>query len=1098
MPPATPLHALAARWAKAKPAERANAQTYIIELCTALGVEPPRPAAEDGHHYSFEFPLKAVASDGSESTNFIDCYKAGHFALEAKSFQGEDSEDRRLRRAFAQVRSYALQLPGDRPPYIMVLDVGKSLLVWDRWSGDYGGFNAALRVDLPSLGDKPDELGLLRDIWENPGARDTSARAAQVTKRIAERLAQLAASLEGRGHPQEEVARFLIRVVFTMFAEDVDLLAPETFRNMIADVPVAELPEALEDLWRSMDKGLRFGGRKLARFNGHFFHDSKSLPLTTDDQALLLLAANAEWQDVEPSIFGTLLVRALDPVERHRLGAEFTPREFVERVVRPTVEEPVRERWNLVQAEVLQLRETGKDKDRKAALKAVQDFHAWLCGLQILDPACGSGNFLYVTLHLLKRIELEVKSLENDLRKGGDADFRLFEVHPRQFHGIEVKPWAREIAELTLWIGYHQFWKQHEHVQYPEPILEDTGTIECRDAVLAWDSIRHDPTRDRPDPTPRIPHPVTGELVPDSKVKLKYMEYLNPRPAEWPRVDFIVGNPPYLGKGRQREGLGDGYVDALRNAYQWLPDGVDLVLYWWHRAAEAVRRGDTTRAGLITTNSITQTENRSVIEHSLGPKLRLGYAIADHPWVDDADGAAVRVAITVLAGPGKGARVGRFDGATGLLNETAVSQINTDLGIGPDLPATCSQPLLANSGLTSVGFSLFSTGFQVEQVQAARLRRIAKKEGELLRPYIGAKDVTDRSRGLWVLDFGMRDIEEARRFPVLLDYVRDHVKPERDANKRKAYREYWWRFGEPRRELREGIERLNAYWATPRTAKHRVFVRLAKHVAPDEGLVCFFLADSYLFGVLSSRLHIDWATAVGGTLEDRPRYNKTLCFEPFPFPISNDHLSGRIASKLEEILVHRDSSLARDERVTMTKTYNVVEKLRIGEALTPAERTVHELAACGVLKDLHEELDGLVADAYGWPWPMEKEEILERLVKLHDERVAEEKAGKVRWLRPEYQIPRFGKGLAAPAELALEADGAAGGGAGATEPLPWPKTAMEQLGGLKTLLGARALSVEEAAAGFTGASRALVERHLEALALTGEVTRGKDGKYQVG
>src|SRR5690606_12500191 len=296
-----------------------------------------------------------------------------------------------------------------------------------------------------------------------------------------------------------------------------------------------------------------------------------------------------------------------------RLGAEYTPRAYVERLVRPTIEEPIREHSLLVEAEVLQLKESGRPKDRKEALRRLEHFHEWLRKLRILDPACGSGNFLYVALATVKRIEAEVLSAMADLT--GQPELVVEEVGPWQFHGIEVKHWAREIAELTLWIGYHQFWREHHGGRTPpEPVLRDTGTLECRDAVLAWDDVVEDPARARPDPTPRIPHPVTGKLVPDPEAKLPYMEHVNPRQAEWPEADFIVGNPPYMGRGRQREAFGDGYVDALRAAYPEVPDNADYVMYWWYRAAREVAEGRTIRAGLITTNTITQRHNREVIE----------------------------------------------------------------------------------------------------------------------------------------------------------------------------------------------------------------------------------------------------------------------------------------------------------------------------------------------------------------------------------------------------------------------------------------------------------------------------------------------------
>src|SRR5690606_5239664 len=314
------------------------------------------------------------------------------------------------------------------------------LLVWQRRAGSYGGFNAAHRIPLPDLANRPDDVALLRDIWLDPAARTSDARAARVTREVAEKLARLAAALEKRGHDQEKVARFLIRCVFAMFAEDEGLLPGEPFSAILRDAAQAgpeEVEGALAELWRAMDEGRYFGPRKLLRFNGHFFKDHGTLPLTREDIAVLREAAEADWRSVEPTIFGTLLTRALDPEERHRLGAEYTPRAYVERLVRPTIEEPLRERWLLVEAEVL---------------SAIADLT-------------------------------------------GQPELVVDDVGPWQFHGIEIKPWAREIAELTLWIGYHQFWREHHGGRTPrEPLLQDTGTLELRDAVLAWDEIREDPS----------------------------------------------------------------------------------------------------------------------------------------------------------------------------------------------------------------------------------------------------------------------------------------------------------------------------------------------------------------------------------------------------------------------------------------------------------------------------------------------------------------------------------------------------------------------------------------------------------------------------
>jgi hypothetical protein len=412
----------------------------------------------------------------------------------------------------------------------LVEDVGRTLLAWDRWTGTYGGFALARRFDLATLWQRPDEIELLRAIWEKPASLDPRGRAAAVTREVAARLAELSAQLEGRGFGQERVARFLMRCVFTMFAEDVELLPEKPFQTAVqryGDNP-EEFAEAMAELWRSMDEGRRFGMVKLLRFNGHFFREAEVLPLTRDDIAVLLRAAKADWREVEPTIFGTLLTRALHPEERHRLGAEYTPREYVERVVHQTVYVPVHERMGVTLAEAMLLRERGTKMGLKAAERRLRDFLVWLRGLRFLDPACGSGNFLYVTLHTVKRIELEV--LREIEKITGHPELALEDVSPAQFHGIEVKPWAREIAELTLWIGYHQFRLEHfKGGVLLEPVLTDTGTLELRDAVLEWDEIVEIPEKSRPDPTPRIKHPVTGKLVPDPNARLPYYEYRGAR-----------------------------------------------------------------------------------------------------------------------------------------------------------------------------------------------------------------------------------------------------------------------------------------------------------------------------------------------------------------------------------------------------------------------------------------------------------------------------------------------------------------------------------------------------------------------------------------
>jgi hypothetical protein len=923
-----------------------------------------------------------------------------------------------------------------------------------------------------------------------------------VTRDIAGSLARLAAAFEDRGHPPEQVARFLMRCVFCFFAEDVGLLPHGLFRRTLESARTAGGParvaEVLTRLWQTMDTGGDFGAEMIDRFNGHFFQSVESLPLEAADVQLLVEAAGFDWSAVEPSIFGTLLVRALDPVERHKLGAEYTPREYIERLVEPTVLEPLRARWAAVQARVTQLEEEDAaaaasrtprklSKQRREALDEVTGFHAWLRGLRFLDPACGSGNFLYVTMAVVKELELEViREIERlGAREGVEQTEQILdEVHPRQFHGIEVSWWAREIAELTLWIGYHQFWRrEHGGRTPPIPILEDTGTIECRDAILAWDEIVHRPEKDRPDPTPRIVHPVTGELVPDPEAKLKYMEYVGARQAEWPKADFIVGNPPYLGKGKQRNALGDGYVKALRATYPLLSEGVDLVMYWWARAARLVSDGETIRSGLITTNSLRQSINGQAISQLDPLRATVIWACPDHPWVEEADGAAVRVALTVVGEPRSFATLATIDPRTDAVRMRTVARLGPTLGTVADLGGAVEQPLVSNKGLAAFGFLLAGRGFVV---QGSEVSKLSKHEPEVIKTLIGGKDVVNRPRDRSVIDFGTMELEEARAYPLAFTVVTDRVKPSRDANNDPGRKQFWWRFGRTNEALREALESLPRYFATVETAKHRFFIVVSGATAAEHGVLCIALSESFHLGIISSGIHTAWSLGVGATLEDRPRYTKTHCFDPFPFPDPTPELRDKIGALAERLDQHRRDAIARDESVTMTGMYNVVEKLRSGEALTPKERKVHEIAACGVLRDMHDELDTLVAAAYGWPWPMEREEILERLVALHGERVEEEKKGHVRWLRPEYQIPRFAPDQA-PAELDLPEEDEADSVPALKEKLPWPNTAVEQLEAITGLAARGVTSVRGLVAGFDGADKKLVARHLETLVMLGEV-----------
>ncbi|MHA6246370.1 class I SAM-dependent DNA methyltransferase [Pontibacter sp. CAU 1760] len=1081
------------RWKASGASERANYQLFLTELCELLGVEKPQPATDKVHEasYTFERPVVFDDGEGKTSTNFIDLYKKDCFVLEAK--QGADKAsiseaemlgaeraktktgtatrdtrtwDREMKKAKEQALRYARSLPTTEgwPPFLAVVDVGYCIDLYAdfaRQGKTYVPFpdpqNYRITLDELHREEVRERLHLL---FTEPLELDPSRRAARVTRALAERLAKLAASLEQTGYTPEQVSGFLMRCLFTMFAEDVQLLPDNSFTKLLQDYrqSITYFPDALKALWQSMDRGgfdpaLR---TVIPQFNGYLFKDPEALPITEAQLDLLILAAEADWADVEPAIFGTLLERALQPRERHKLGAHYTPRAYVERLVMPTVIEPLREEWEAARTASAILEDNG---DEAGARKEIENFHRRLCSVRVLDPACGSGNFLYVTLEHLKRLEGEVTEyLDHFPRQLGFDMTGGYTVTPAQLLGLEVNPRAAAIADVVLWIGYLQ-WHFRAHgsaTRLSNPILREYGNIKQQDAVLSY-SERKERLDSNGQPVTRWDghstktHPVTGQEVPDETARTITYDYLDPKPATWPEADFIVGNPPFIGPARMREALGDGYTEALRKVYKGaVPESADFVMYWWHKAAEIVRAGKAERFGFITTNSIKQTFNRRVIEAQMqaNPPLSITLAIPDHPWVDSADGAAVEIAMSVAE---KGDSIGRL---LTVASETRTSsmevevtfhekagKIHADFRIGAEV--INSKMLKSNSNLSSRGVMLFGAGFILEKNQISNFDYTENSESvRVIRPYMNGRDLTAKNRDVYVIDFYGLSVEQSRsKYPKIYQHIYNHVKPERDQNRDKSISENWWTFGRTRPEIREAIKGTGRFIATVETSKHRFFTLLDESILPDNKLIAIALNDAFHFGVLSSTIHQKWVLAAGSTLEDRPVYVKTTCFETFPFPTATEVQQEQIRGIAEQLDAHRKQRQAQHPTLTITDMYNVLEKLRSGEALTPKEQKTHEQGLVSILLQLHQELDAAVAAAYGWPANLPEEEILERLVALNKERSAEEARGHIRWLRPAYQNPLGTQ----QGELGMESK-KKGKAATATakEQLAWPKNLSEQ------------------------------------------------------
>ncbi|MGV3577141.1 MAG: class I SAM-dependent DNA methyltransferase [Devosia sp.] len=829
-----------------------------------------------------------------------------------------------------QAEEYARALPDNHewPPFIIVCDVGHAFEIFADFTGkgrNYTQFpdRQGFRIYLEDLRDET-VRARLKLIWTDPAALDPTRKAARATREVAERLANVTKLLEARGQGPEQVAQFLMRCLFTMFAEDVELLPKGSFQGVLQKC-VAEpqkFRHLVSQLWAAMNTG-EFAyaiEAQVKKFNGEFFRNPVVLDLDREEIGELLMAAGKEWREVEPAIFGSLLEGALDPKERSKLGAHYTPRAYVERLVIPTIMEPLRADWRdaAVTAEKLMAEDRRQD-----AIAVISDFHDHLCLVRVLDPACGTGNFLYVAMELIKQLEDEV--VEALVSLGGQQNLALagHTVDPHQFLGIEVNPRAAAIAELVLWIGFLQIHYRSTSEHPAEPILRAFHNIECRDAVLVWDGY----------PLPKI---VDGQET-----------YPNPRLPDWPMADFIVGNPPFVGGKDIRARMGGSYAEALWSAHPKMNDSADFVMYWWDRAATLLTAKNTIlrRFGFVTTNSITQVFQRRVIErHLAGTKpISLLMAIGDHPWTKaDRDAAAVRIAMTVAqAGPGEGVlyeverEVGLDTDSPDIDLTSKAGTRHPDLTIGANVSSAGA--LGASEGICSPGVKLHGAGFIVTPAHAEHLGLGARPGLDRhIRHYRNGRDLTAHSRGAMVIDMDGLSSEEVRnRFPEAYQHLLEHVKPERDTNREPYRRNNWWLFGRNNAMLRSALANLPRYIATVETAKHRTFQFLNAEILPDNMLVAVASNDAFHLGVLSSRVHVSWALRAGGWLGvgNDPRYSKSRCFDPFPFPDPDETQKAEIARIGEALDAHRKRAQHDHPDITLTEMYNVLEKLRSATSL---------------------------------------------------------------------------------------------------------------------------------------------------------------------
>ena len=931
------------KWRASTLTERGGSQQHFLDLCELLGEPKPADVDPTGDAYCFERGArKDTGGDG-----WADVWKRHHFAWE---YKGKHKD---LDAAFGQLRQYSLAL--ENPPLLIVSDMLR-FRIRTNWTNSV---SKTYEFGLDDLADAATRDRLKWAFSDPERLRPGETRQA-LTEQAAQSFAVVAQALRARGHDPHAVAHFVNRLVFCMFADDVGLLPNNIFSRMLeqARATPADFADLAGELFRVMAAGGRVGFETVEWFNGGLFDDDAALPLEKSDIDTVLAAARLDWSEIDPSILGTLFERGLDPGKRAQLGAHYTDRDKIMLIVEPVVIRPWLAEWAAEKAEIAaELERAAAAKTpparatrRNTAERRYRDFLNRLRAFTVLDPACGSGNFLYLALQALKdlehRVQVEAEALGFPREFPGTG--------PANVKGIEINPYAAELARVSVWIGEIQWMRRNGFSEARDPILKPLDTIECRDAILAPDNTEPD----------------------------------------WPAADVVIGNPPFLGNRKVRSELGSDYVDTLERVHRGLIKGrPDLVCYWFAKAGRLMASGQIRRAGLVATNSIRGGTNRKVLDRILEDSTIFD-AWTDEPWV--VDGAAVRVSLVCFEADDSGLPI--------RLDRTEAKRINADLTMAR-FDLTKARALAQNAGVAFQG-DVKHGPFDIPGDLAREWLRLpanpnGRTNADVLKPWFNGMDLTRRPAGKWIIDFDSTMSEiDAALYERPFTYVAEHVKPMRQSKSVRKLRDFWWRHEHRAPSMWRALVGLRRYIATPRVAKHRLFVWLDARVCPDTATVAIARDDDTTFGILHSRFHEVWSLRLGTWLGkgNDPRYTPTTTFRTFPFPpglspdvpataYAADPRAIAIADAARRLVALRDRWLNPPEWVAWVDEpvpgYPKRPVPRNEEAATALKkRTLTNLynARPQWLADAHEALDAAVAAAYGWPADISEDDVLHDLL----------------------------------------------------------------------------------------------------------------------
>lgn len=907
--------------------EHAGAQTHFNDLCLMLGEK--NPTEGDPADYTFEKGASIIGgSDG-----WADVWKRGCFAWEYKS-PGSN-----LDQALLQLKRYSGTL--DNPPLLIVCDMER-FRIHANWTNTVqqtyeftleGLADAGVRQRLKWAFSETDVEQLKPGKTRQDATREVADEFVKLAQSLRDRRSQIAPSLSEQEFA-EKVAQFVTRMVFCMFAEDVDLLPNKLFRRLLElslNRPDSFVRNA-EKLFGAMKGGGDLDFVSIEWFNGGIFDDATALPLTKDGLKVALSAARKNWSDIDPSIMGTLFERGLDPSKRSQLGAHYTDAAKIMLIVTPVIVEPLTREWEAVRSKIesefskakaakesrpLTQRQAARfyqgqrqreENARRAARKLFAEFTERLAAFRVLDPACGSGNFLYLALKSLKDLEHEANQEFEALSRSYDVPIGVFvpSVGPQCVQGIEINPFAAELARVSVWIGEIQWMREHGFPPSKEPILKPLETIKCRDALLKKDGSE----------------------------------------AEWPPADVIIGNPPFLGGKKISGRVGMDYLAWLQRWDGGAQKGsADLAGRFILRAQRLLSmRG---QLGYITTNTLVQGDTLEVgLAQAVSRGLHIRRGRSSHPWPSASANLEI-VDVWASCAPLASEATRWLDG------EDVPS-------IGPDLEpigrvAGRPKPLTENEGLAYQGSIVLGLGFVLQPEEAERLLDEDPRNAEVLLPYMIGQDLNQRpntSASRWVINFQEWSLDRAEAYPQLLAIVDQRVRPERQQKDGQRYPRMvheWWKFWQYRVGLEEAIKRMHQVLALSLVSNVVMPVRVPAKQVFAHACGVFALEDFASMAVLSSSVHSSWVIRYTSTMRTDIRYALSDVFLTLPRPASTPDLE-----KLGERLDGERRELMLGRAWGLTTTYNHLHD--------PADRD----AAVVALRDLHADIDHAVLDAYGW------------------------------------------------------------------------------------------------------------------------------------